>query len=163
MGLPALLFAASVLACSQESANRFPELLVAAMGEAERVESFQVYPSVGESSGLGRSLGRLGDYEIRTVGPPLSRDQIGQMTDLLLDESNYLPNDGPAKMCLFVPRHGLRFTGEKYDPVEALICFECNQAFLTQGVVKGGGDFDPMEGALAEMFLELFPGDETIR
>jgi hypothetical protein len=140
-----------------------------------RVESFYVNPFSG-NQGFERGdeytviLGWLGGdgsrakYGILGKGADLSSEQVKQTADLLLPRSNYRISSGPddVKMCEFMPRHGLRFTTSAADTVDALVCFGCAQLSLRtmDGKEHWGGNFDPMEDRLKQLFDQFLPPRE---
>jgi hypothetical protein len=137
-----------------------------AVKSPERVQSFYLNPSPGNDlqDKSVEVLGWLGEgrYAILGIGAEPSSEQVKLISDLLIPRANYrVFPAGPdyRKMCEFSPRHGLRFTTEAADTVDVLVCFECAQ--LSLGTLDGkehwGGDFDPMEDRLKQLFDEFLP------
>ncbi len=129
----------------------------------DRVESFRVHPytasNYSEKQPDFDTFGMLGEFLITEIGPDLSRTERRTAGRLLADSESYLPWEvAIQKLCLFSPRHGLRFhRGE--DVVEVLICFDCSDVSLSDPRTKqsGGGDFSQVEGRLREMFARILP------
>jgi hypothetical protein len=140
--------------------------ITGAVSSPSKVQSFYVNPIPGTQGFEPEEkhteiLGWLGYYAILGNGKNLGDAQSNLLTDLLLHRSNYRIRESPAdkKLCIFEPRHGLRFLSADNDTVEGLFCFQCSQLILQtwDEAERWGDDFDPMEGDLKRLFDQFLP------
>ncbi len=86
---------------------------------------------------------------------------VQRLTSALTSPESYLWD--VAKGCM--PTYGVRLSFRRGgDRLDILLCMSCKMLLVVRdGVIVGGGNFDPIEPGLIEVVTALFPDDPAIQ
>jgi hypothetical protein len=100
----------------------------------------------------------IGIYPILDGPVPMSRQDVNEALAILFNARN-LSDAGPD--CIIEPGIALRFQVDE-ETIDVLLCFKCNQIEVIRGKKKTFEDNHAL-GALAPLFLRLFPDDTELK
>lgn len=104
--------------------------------------------------------GRIGRHLIQAQGPALSREQLREITSIVIDPRTY--DFRLAKLCTFEP--GVIFRLHRgAEEMMLLLCFKCDELMISIDGKSKTEDFDFARPRLVTVVKQLFPNDPEIQ